>query len=102
MAGRRVKFQTPQGEQDWSVVLKRLSRNQHQKVYGWCRWSNHTIEIDPRLDDEDYLRAVIHEATHAALGPDFDEPPIERVEHNTFVLLCHVLKERFDIDITEV
>jgi hypothetical protein len=101
MAGRRVKLQTPLGEQSWLVKLLHLARNQYTKVHGWCRWNNHTIEVDPRLDNEDYFRALIHEGSHVALGPDFDEPPIERIEHNVFVLICHALRERFDIDLTE-
>lgn len=101
MAIRRVKLMTPQGEQGWRISSKKLARNQHTQYFGLCHWDKQLIEIDPRLDDETALRTIIHEPTHVALGRDYGEPAIERVEHNVYVAVCIWLKERYDIDIEE-
>lgn len=101
MAGRRVKMLTPQGSQDWRIVSRRLPRNQHTSYYGLCCFDKHAIIVDPRLDDETAIRTVIHEAAHVALGEDYGEPAIERIEHNVYVTLVQLLRSRFDIDMED-
>lgn len=92
---------TPTGDQDWSICQRRLSRNQHTQYFGLCHWDKRTIEIDPRLDNETALRTVIHELTHVALGRDYAEPAVERVEHNVYVGVCLLLLDRFGINLEE-
>ncbi len=96
MAGRR-KLLTPHGPEDWRVVFKNLPRN----YYGLCHWQRKAIEIAKGKCDEITLRTLIHEATHVAVGEDFNEPLIERVEHNVFVTLVPWLAQRFGIDMEE-
>lgn len=92
MAGRR-KLLTPQGPQDWRIVFKQLSRG----YCGLCHFDKRTIEVCNRLSDELTMQSLIHEAAHVALGEDYGEPAIERIEHNVYVALLPWLKQRFDI-----
>jgi hypothetical protein len=68
-------------KQSGFIVFKRL------QCYGWCKWDEDVLEIDPR---KDLLRTAYHECVHY-LYPDWSETQVIYTE-SRLINQCSILE----------
>ena len=101
MRQKTMILQTPSGNQKWKVKLTKLRPDEDGTVYGLCQFDKKTISVDDSHGLKLLIQTAIHEATHVALGEDYGEPAVERVEYNSFNVLWPLLEDYLDDCILE-
>ena len=88
-----VEITAPKGNEDWTVVRKKLPRS----LYGRCDYDEKEIQIQHGVHGATMLSTLIHEATHAA-APDLDEHAVERIEVSILNTIWPFLKLALDAE----